>query len=111
MLSSGGFANKQDIVSRFENIANSEPQKLREEIEAQLPKLAKHEIDELTKIIRQYYVKTYKHRATPKYGRLNKGLDDYQVQSFFRAIDRPKYGLLFGLMKALDIKSADILGI
>jgi integrase len=99
------------MMDRFKNIANSEPQKLKEEIEAQLPKLAKHQIEELTKVIRQYYVKTYKHRSTPKYGRLNKGFDDYQIQAFFKVIDRPKYRLLFCLMANLGFRIGEVIRI
>ena len=84
---------------------------MKEEIEAQLPKLAKHQIEELTKVIRQYYVKTYKHRSIPKYGRLNKGFDDYQIQAFFKVIDRPKYRLLFGLMANLGFRIGEVIRI
>lgn len=106
-----GECDFREIVSRFENIARSEPSKVETYIEAQLPKLAKHEVEALTKIIRQYYVKTWKHRTTSKYGHLNKGFDDWQVQAFFRVIDKPKYRLLFGFQANLGFRIGEVIKI
>jgi len=38
----------------FENIATSEPNKIYEYIKKQIPSLAKHQIEELTKLIREH---------------------------------------------------------
>lgn len=92
-------------------MAISEPNKLQELVKAQLPNLAKHELEKLTKIIREHYVNTYKHSATPKYGHLNKGFDEWQIQNFFRVIDRPKYRLLFGYMANLGFRIGEVIKI
>jgi len=95
----------------FENIAISEPYKIHEYIEKQLPNLAKHQIEELTKIIRAYYVGKFKHRSTPKYGHLNKGFDDWQLQAFFSVVDSPKYRLLFSFMANLGFRIGEVIKI
>ena len=58
--------------------------------------LAKHEVEDLTHIIRQYYIVKFHRRRTPKYGTINKGFTEEQLQRFFRAVNDPKFRLLFG---------------
>ena len=76
-----------------------------------MPSLAKHQLEELTAIIRQHYVKTYRHRNTPKYGHLNKAFDDWQLQGFFRVIGNPKYRLLFSYMAYLGFRIGEVIRI
>lgn len=92
-------------------MATSEPLKIQELLEKELPNLAKHELEELTHTIREHYIATYKHSNMPKYGRLNKGFDSWQIQSFFRVIDKPKYRLLFGYMANLGFRIGEVIRI
>lgn len=62
-----GAVEKYAHDKRFRNVAISEPSQLQEFVKAQLPSLAKWEVEALTKTIREHYVNTYKHRVTPKY--------------------------------------------
>lgn len=95
----------------FENIASIEPYEIRKYVEEHLPDLAKHHIEELTRVIRQFYITKYKHRTTPKYGRLNKGFDDFQIQAFFRVIENPKYRLLFQFQANLGFRIGEVITI
>ncbi len=71
-----------------------------EQIEAKinelLPVMSKHKIEELQKVIAYHVVKRFKgKRKTPKYGSLNKGFSEAQIQVFFKSIQNEKYRLLF----------------
>lgn len=61
------------------------------EISQILPTLGKHRIEELRRVIDRHYVKRFRgKRHTPKYGNLNKGFTDNQLEAFFRAIHNDK---------------------
>ena len=111
LVNSGGEVYVHETTIRFRNIAKSEPSEIKAYIEAILPNLAKHQIEELTTQIRKYYISTYKHRSMPKYGHLNKGFDEYQVQTFFRVIDKSKYRLLFSYMANLGFRIGEVIKI
>ena len=108
---SSGEIEKQKIIMGFRNMATSEPLKIQEYLKKQLPNLTKHELEELTHTIREYYVVKYKHSHLPKYGSRNKGFDDWQIQSFFRVIDKPKYRLLFSYMANLGFRIGEVIRI
>ena len=92
-------------------MATSEPLSIHEYLKKILPNLAKHEVEELTHIIREHYVSTYKHNKTAKYGHLNKGFDEWRIQTFFRVIDKPKYRLLFSYMANLGFRIGEVIRI
>lgn len=68
------------------------------EIVAQLiPRLGKHKIEELRKVIDRHYIKRFQGKCRiPKYGDLNKGFTEEKLRVFFLAVDKPKYKVLFG---------------
>jgi integrase len=102
---------KQKAIRGFRNMATSEPPKIQTRLERELPNLAKHELEALTHTIREFYVAKYKHSRTPKYGHLNKGFDEWQIQCFFRAIDKSKYRLLFSYMANLGFRIGEVIKI
>ena len=91
-------------------MAKSEPL-IQTELEKELPNLSKHQLEKLTHTIREYYSAKYKSNSSPKYGRLNKGFDDWQIQNFFRAIDKEKYRLLFSYMANLGFRIGEVIRI
>ena len=71
--------------------------------------MSKHDIESLASAIHNYYKERFTKRKTPKYGHLNKGFDDYQVQAFFSVIDKPKYRLLFSYMATLGFRIGEVI--
>jgi len=98
-------------IGGFGNIAKSEPARIRDYVERALPNLSKHDIESLVSTIHAYFASKYKKRQTPKYGGLNKGFNDYQIQSFFRVIENPKHRLLFGYMAHLGFRIGEVVRI
>ena len=70
-----------------------------------MPKLGKHKIEALHKIILRYFEKRFHRKSKkPKYGNLNKGFTDEQLQAFFLAVDNDKYKLLFGFQAYVGLR-------
>ena len=93
-LAKAGFGYLQE--SEHESARKTTPIEIKMYIQSLLPHLAKHEVEDLTHIIRQYYIVKFHRRRTPKYGTINKGFTEEQLQRFFRAVNDPKFRLLFG---------------
>ena len=68
---------------------------LQSKIAADLPKLSKHQIEELKSQIYRHYVKRFKRNRIPKYGALNKGFMERELQAFLNAVDDRRLRLLF----------------
>ena len=73
-----------------------------------MPRLAKHELEELTTLIRQYYVKRFRRRKTPKYGSINKGFEEREVHDFFKTIDNDKFALLFKYQAFMGLRINEV---
>ena len=74
-----------------------------------LPEMGKAKIEELRATIGQYYLSRFtRNRGTPKYGKLNKGFDEKQIQAFFRVIDNPKMKLLFTFQAELGLRIGEV---
>ena len=58
----------------------------------------------LRTLIHQTYVKCFKRSRIPKYGNLNKGFTEYELQKFFRLIDNDKFRLLFSCQAQLGLR-------
>ena len=78
--------------------------KLKAELSRILPNLAKHQIEEIRTLVHQTYVKRFKRSRIPKYGNLNKGFTDYELQKFFKVIDNDKFRLLFSYQAQLGLR-------
>ena len=76
-----------------------------------LPKLAKHEVEELRSVIHQHYVKRFKRSRIPKYGNLNKGFTEQELNLFFRSIDSEKYRLLFSFQAQLGLRIGEAVSV
>ena len=88
-----------------DKIAIAELEREKETLLNLMPKLGKHKIRELRRTIDLYY----RHRfdlknKIPKYGSLNKGFTDAQLQAFFFVVDKPKYKLLFSYMAYVGLR-------
>ena len=86
--------------------------KVKEEVAQILPSLGKHKIEELRKVIDRHYEKRFRgKRRIPKYGTLNKGFTDNQLNAFFRAIHNEKYRLLFSYQAYLGLRVGEVIRI
>lgn len=81
-----------------------------EEIEAKLndlmPKLGKHKVRMLNQMIAKFYAKRWqkKTKKIMKYGTLNKGFNEQELEVFLKAIDNPKYKLIFKFQAYLGLR-------
>jgi len=89
---------------RLERELKSEHYNPQEQIRAMLPVLSKSQMEELTTTIRKAYLSRFKRRRTPKYGNLNKGFTEPQLNMFFRAIDDVRFKLLFQFQATLGLR-------
>ena len=87
-----------------ENGQKSELVNPTEYIKQILPKLSKARIEELTTVVRKHYMGRFKKHRNPKYGTLNKGFTEQQLIVFLRAIEEPKFKLLFEFQANLGLR-------
>ncbi|MDE1849396.1 MAG: site-specific integrase [Candidatus Micrarchaeota archaeon] len=79
------------------------------DIELLLPKLGKHKIEELQRLISRHYAKRFKgRRKSNKYGSLSKSFNDMEIQAFFRVIEDRKYVLLFKYQAFLGLRIGEV---
>ena len=55
-------------------------------------------------MVMQQFRKRFRRSRIPKYGSLNKGFTEQEIQRFFRAVDNPKFGLLFSYQAQLGLR-------
>ena len=82
---------------------------MKEELKLILPELGKHKIEELRRVIDRHYEKRFKgKRKIPKYGSLNKGFTEQQLQAFFMKIDSTKFRLLFEYQAYMGLRIGEV---
>ena len=69
-----------------------------------LPQLSIHEIKDVLSVIYKIKQKRFRGNAPPKYGSLNKGFSEQEVQAFFKVIENDKFRLLFGYQAQLGLR-------
>ncbi len=105
---SRGFKSSRKRKNRkkdgFKSKTVSEYGKLINTMYSVLPKLTHQEFKQLKKIIHKQFLKKFAKNQPPKYGSLNKGFTEQEVQMFFRTIDNPKLRLLFSYQAQLGLR-------
>jgi integrase len=81
---------------------------VQEMLKLAMPQLAKHHLEELTTQIRAYYCSRYAHSKNLKYGNLNKGFTEQELQAFFFAIDNDEFKLIFEYMANLGFRIGEV---
>ncbi|MCW6159472.1 MAG: site-specific integrase [Candidatus Micrarchaeales archaeon] len=84
---------------------------IKDELERSLPYLPKHYLVDIRKQVTAQFVKRFKRSCIPKYGTLNKGFTEQEVASFFRAIDSPKFHLLFSYQAQMGLRIGEAIRI
>ena len=74
------------------------------ELEGYLPTLPKHHLVEVRKMVMQQFRKRFQRSRIPKYGSLNKGFTEQEVQRFFKVVDNEKFRLLFSYQSQLGLR-------
>ena len=96
-------------MNNTQSAVKEELESVKLEVNGILPKLGKHKIEELQRVISKHYIKRFRgKRKTPKYGSLNRGFTDEQLQAFFYAVDKEKYRLLFSYMAYLGLRIGEV---
>ena len=73
-------------------------------VKSVLPAMSKSQIEELTFIIRHHYMLRFKKHKRAKYGNLNKGFTEQELQAFMRVIEKPKHKLLFSYQAQIGLR-------
>ena len=97
--STGCVRNK----ARFESLVAS--------LEASLPRLPKHQLVEVRKLVTAQFVKRFKKSHIPKYGSINKGFTEQELRRFFSVIENPKFRLLFSYQAQMGLRVGEALRI
>lgn len=96
-------------MNNTQSAVKEELESVKLEVNGILPKLGKHKIEELQRVISKHYIKRFRgKRKTPKYGSLNRGFTDEQLKAFFFAVDKEKYRLLFSYMAYLGLRIGEV---
>ena len=90
----GGF--KSETLTEYEKLLN--------DLYSVLPKLTHHQFKHIKRIIHKQFLIKFARNQPPKYGSLNKGFTEKEVQIFFRTIESPKLLLLFQYQTQLGLR-------
>jgi integrase len=102
----GGFGNGS---SKRKNFGRTPPEfleryeKLKRELEVIAPRLSKQKLANLRAVLVRE-INKFRNPRIPKYGSLNKGFSEQEIQKFFRVIDSPKFKLLFSYQSQLGLR-------
>jgi integrase len=79
-------------------------QSIAELISNALPLMSKAQIEQITAIVRHHYMQRFKKHKRAKYGNLNKGFTEQELQAFMRVIENRKHKLLFEYMSTIGLR-------
>ncbi len=78
-------------------------------IKAMLPSMAKWQVEALGQAVRHHYMARFKKNGhRPKYGNLNKGFTEHELQAFLKAVDNPKMRLAFEFQANLGLRIGEV---
>lgn len=83
----------------------AELERVRGDLTQLLPMLPKHRIRELKSLLLKHFEKTYNTKSKPpRYGTLNKGFTDEELERFLACVSNPKFHLLFEYQVRLGLR-------
>lgn len=86
-----------------------ELQQVEEVLNRLIPKLPKRKVNELKQLVAKHYARKFNVKNKPlKYGTINKGFTELELEAFLRAIDSPKYRLLFSYQAYLGLRIGEV---
>ena len=64
---------------------------------------------DIRKMVIAQFVKRFKRSRIPKYGALNKGFTERELQLFFKRVTNPKFHLLFSYQANLGLRLGEVI--
>ncbi|MEM0143228.1 MAG: site-specific integrase [Candidatus Parvarchaeum sp.] len=77
-------------------------------VEVQSRSLNFHELKALKSAVNAVFVKKYRGSGAPKYGSINKGFTELELQRFLRSVKNEKFGLLFKYQAYLGLRIGEV---
>ena len=70
--------------------------------------VSKHQLEQVRAIISQAHERRFRRRREPRYGTINKGFTEPELQRFFRAIASEKFALLFKYQAYMGLRVGEV---
>ncbi len=70
--------------------------------------LSKHQLEEIRAVIAKAHTKRFRRRKEPRYGTINKGFTELELQRFLRNVKNEKFGLLFKYQAFLGLRVGEV---
>ena len=81
-----------------------ELERIKGELKELLPLLSKWRVEELQKLVSEHYTKKWRKRRFTKYGAINKGFTQSELNLFLDAVKEPRFRLLFSYQAYLGLR-------
>ena len=89
----GSGLDFQDFLHHAERVSNS---------------VSKHQLEELRTVVTKAHERRFRRRREPRYGTLNKGFTELELQRFLRSIHNDKFGLLFRYQAYMGLRVGEV---
>lgn len=83
-------------------------ERIKEELKELLPLLSKGKVEQLQKQISHFYLHKWKQRRIPKYGSVNKGFTEEELEKFLGVIKDDRFRLLFEFQGYLALRVGEV---
>lgn len=85
-----------------------ELERIKGELRELMPLLSKWRVEELQSLISKHYTTKWHHRKFRKYGAINKGFEQDELEKFLGAINEPRFKLLFEYQAYLGFRVGEV---
>ncbi len=92
------------IIVINENTKLEELQRIKGELRELLPLLSKWRVEELQKLVLEHYTRKWRKRRFTKYGAINKGFTQSELNLFLDAVKEPRFKILFSYQAYLGLR-------
>ncbi|MCL4379517.1 MAG: site-specific integrase [Candidatus Marsarchaeota archaeon] len=92
------------IMAINEDTKLEELQRIKGELKELLPLLSKWRVEELQKLVSEHYTKKWRKRRFTKYGAINKGFTQSELDLFLDVVKEPRFRLLFSYQAYLGLR-------
>jgi integrase len=96
------------ILNITEDTKLEELERIKGELRELMPLLSKWRVEELQSLISKHYTTKWKHRKFRKYGAINKGFTQEELERFLGAIKIPRFRLLFEYQAYLGFRVGEV---
>jgi integrase len=89
----GSGLDFQDFLHRAEQLSGS---------------ISKHQLEEVRSVLTRAHAARFRKRKEPRYGSINKGFTELELQRFLRNVKNDKFGLLFKYQAQLGLRVGEV---